>query len=253
MDHARAGALARALRRGLEQAWSTEEARWISRIEQTRGRMERSGEPLRTSATAWSGDLADERFLDETLGPLTRSASKPAASAGLLFALVREWKPETALELGTCVGLSAAYQAAGLELNERGHLWTGDASPTRSAIAERVLRELELSDGVTFVVGRFQETLAPILEALPSAVDYAFIDGHHDETATWEYFEQISASAADTAVLVLDDIHWSDGMERVWVRVAGDPRVAVSVDVGDMGICLLGRSTHDQVVLPPGR
>src|SRR5215204_1409803 len=65
---------------------------------------------------------------DETLGPFAK-VSKSGRSGQLLFRLVREFAPTSCLELGTCIGVSAAFQAAALELNGAGHLLTLERKP----------------------------------------------------------------------------------------------------------------------------
>lgn len=213
--------------------------------------MEASTETLRTCEWEWSGDKSDERVIEEQLGELTRLASKGQRSAAILFSLIRSFEPQGAVELGTCVGISCGYQAAALRLNGSGWLWSFDASRARTAVARRVLEELDLQAMTTIVTGRFQETLEPTLRSVNVPIGYAFVDGHHDEQATWQYFEQLVSTATRDTVFVFDDIHWSDGMERVWTRIAQDERVAVAVDIGEMGICLLGSEKSPLVTLRP--
>ena len=211
--------------------------------------MERSQERVRSPVSEWSGDPDDKRVLDHELGELTASASKRPRLAAVLFALVRAFVPKAAIELGTCVGISCAYHAAALRLNGGGKLWSFEASNARSGIAGGVLDELGLADEAALVVGRFQETLGPTLASVGAPVDYAFVDGHHDEAATWQYFEQLAGHAAPHCLFVFDDISWSEGMERVWSRIAQDERVAIAVDLGEMGVCLLGGSSQPLVSL----
>lgn len=251
VDHPQARSLATALRHAVRERVSASEEQAIAVLEQRRVQMLESTQLLHTPGSDWSGDPDDERFLEEQVGEITRGASKDRASALLLFSLVRAWRPRAALELGTCVGISCAYQASALRLNgDGGRLWSCEASSARIGVARTVVAELGLGEVVELVWGRFQETLAPTLAGLPAPLDYAFVDGHHDEDATWAYFEQILPAASAEAVLVFDDIHWSEGMEAVWARIARDARVALAVDVGDMGICLLGRGSGPLIALP---
>jgi predicted O-methyltransferase YrrM len=43
-------------------------------------------------------------------------------------------------------------------------------------------------------------------------LDFAFIDGHHDERATVAYFQQMKPSLSPGAVVLFYDIKWSSGM-----------------------------------------
>ena len=66
--------------------------------------------------------------------------SKGRRFATFLYLLAREFKPQLALELGTNVGISSAYQAAALKLNGRGKLVTLESSPYRLRLAKSYMR-----------------------------------------------------------------------------------------------------------------
>jgi len=143
--------------------------------------------------------------------------------------------------MGTAVGISAAYQAAALKLNGYGTLVTLEGATSLADIAKKNFQHLGL-DTVEVIVGRFQDTLPGVLTDR-QPVDYAFIDGHHDEQATLAYFEQILPFLAETSLLVFDDIAWSEGMKRAWKTIAQDRRVGVAVDLGPgLGLCVIDTS-----------
>jgi len=161
-------------------------------------------------------------------------ASCPERWGLFLFHLIREVKPERCLELGTCLGVSAAYQALALEMNDRGHLYTLEGAPELAAMAATNLRALDIARA-TVVPGRFRDSLETVLEA-NELFDYVFIDGHHDEKATVEYFELIRPRLSVGALLVFDDIAWSAGMTRAWRTIREHPRISYSSDLISMGI-----------------
>ncbi len=175
-----------------------------------------------------------------TIGSMTLS-SKPRRWAFLLFRLMRELKPETCLEMGTCVGISAAYQAAALTCNGSGRLITLEGVAPVAQRARDTLAELSLDRRVEVRQGAFQETLSGAVDDL-RPVEWAFIDGHHAEEPTLEYLEVVLAGAAPEAVLVFDDINWSDGMRRAWSRIRRDPRFALTVDLRSVGIAVVSES-----------
>lgn len=53
-----------------------------------------------------------------------KDCSTPEKWGELLFRLVREFKPQNCLELGTCLGISASYQLSAIQLNKKGKLTT---------------------------------------------------------------------------------------------------------------------------------
>jgi predicted O-methyltransferase YrrM len=226
-------------------ALSDVERRWTDRIETLREDMHRSSESV-TRLDFGAGSRGGGRTQEEmdagvsvtsTLGEISRQVSKPPLWCSLLFHIVRGQKPERCLEMGTAVGVSAAYQAAALALNGHGRLMTLEGAPTLAAIAERNFELLDL-DNVVVRVGKFQDTLQDAIGSL-SPLDYAFIDGHHDEQATLGYFEQLYGSLARPALLVFDDIAWSEGMKRAWRAICGDARVSAAVDFGSLGVCVV--------------
>jgi len=53
------------------------------------------------------------------------------------------------------------------------------------------------------------------------------------------YFEQIVPYVVDTAVIVFDDITWSEGMRRAWLQVCAHPAVDIALDLDKLGVCIL--------------
>lgn len=213
----------------------------MARLQELRRELDASDERIECTGGEFSGDAADKELLVGSVGQLSRTASKAPVWAYLLFRLVREHRPERALELGTCLGLSAAHQAAALELNGGGRLVTLEAAASRAELATRNLERLGLAGRADVVRGRFQDTLEGVLGGFEGPIEYAFIDGHHDEQATLTYFEKILPFLADQSLVVFDDIAWSDGMARAWRSLQAHARTALSVDLGNIGICAIGQ------------
>jgi predicted O-methyltransferase YrrM len=181
------------------------------------------------------------RTVRRVIGEFARAASSPQVWASMHFALVRAVQPALCLELGTCVGIASAYMALAQRLNAAGgRVFTLEGAPGAAAVAEANFRDLGL-ENITVVVGPFQETLGTVVAEHPG-FGFVFIDGHHDEQATWDYFNQIAPALLDGAVVVFDDIAWSDGMRRVWSRLAADPRMAHACDLRHLGVCIYRRT-----------
>ncbi|HEX2362901.1 MAG TPA: class I SAM-dependent methyltransferase [Jiangellaceae bacterium] len=167
---------------------------------------------------------------------IAKRSSVPPKDGFVLLALVRAFGPGRGLEMGTSVGVSAAYQASGMHLNGSGELVTLEGHHDLVEQARELWRSLGLVN-VTAVVGRFDNSLPRVLRA--NRLDYAFIDGNHHETATVQYFERIAARANPGALLVFDDITWSPGMLRAWKRIRRDPRIAAHATTGRFGVVVL--------------
>lgn len=209
-----------------------EERRWVARIEALRAEMDSSTEQIDVALPNRRGEVK----LAE-LGDTCRRRSKKRLWGVFLLALARRVAPDRGIELGTCLGISSAYLAAGMQLSGRGRLWTLEGAPALAARSAENLASLGLDD-VEVVAGLFAETLAPVLRE-GGPVRLAFIDGHHQEDPTLAYFDQIAAHLTDPAVVVFDDINWSEGMVRAWSAILVDPRIRVAVDVTGVGVCVV--------------
>lgn len=245
--------LGRLLDAQLKSQWSSEEKDWMEKIESLRSELSVSpSEVLIVDYGAGSPDskLAAEemhrgRVVRRTVGEVCRVASLQPKWAGLLFRLVREYRPTVCLELGTALGISTAYQAGALELNHHGRILTLEGAESLAALARENFDRLGLGR-VEIVVGPFQDTLQNVLDQ-NGAIDYAFIDGHHDESATLRYFRQIRPHLTDGAILVFDDISWSPGMRRAWSSIKSDKSLRACIDLVRVGVCISTKSGTTEV------
>lgn len=170
--------------------------------------------------------------------------SKTSFWAFFLFKLIRKLEPLSCVELGSCVGISASYQAAALSINGKGRLTTLEGSPEISKIAKETLESLNL-ENTSVVTGPFHETLKDALE-LSKPVDFFFNDGHHDHDAVIQYFNEALPKLSDEAVIVFDDISWTPGMRRAWAEIENDKRVTASIDLQAIGIALIGKNAANK-------
>jgi predicted O-methyltransferase YrrM len=171
----------------------------------------------------------------QAVGEFCRRSSVRPLWSRVLFHLVREARPAHALELGTALGISAAYQGSALELNGAGRLVTIEGDGPLAEIARRNLERLGI-DCVEVVTGRFLDALPSVLDGL-RPLEYAYVDGHHDGRATLEYFEMLLDAVEGPAVLVFDDIGISTGMQRAWEAISRHPRIALAVSLRKLGVC----------------
>ena len=221
---------------------AADEAPHITAIEARRAELEASEAEITYldygAATKYAEQTAEEMYQgverSRSLGAMSRRSSKPYRGALLLLKLLRQTQPEHCLELGSGVGITAAYQAAALDLNGRGHLVTLEGPASIAAVAEETVALLG-HDRVSVQAGRWQDTLDAVLAA-NRPIDFAFIDGHHDRDASLGYFEAILPALSDGAVFILDDIRWSQGMLEAWTAISAHPRVDVSIDLVDTGL-----------------
>ena len=147
--------------------------------------------------------------------------------------------------MGTCVGVSAAYQCFALQHNERSRLITIDGSANLCKISRANLTSLGLTN-FEIRAGRFADVLPGLLNEVKT-VDYVFIDGHHDERATFDYFMQLLPYLSDVSVLIFDDVNWSDGMVRAWNLIQKHEVFTAVIDVQKFGIGLIDKTSTEKI------
>ncbi len=180
---------------------------------------------------------AGSRISDKSVrrvAEMARASLKPARQAQMLQRLARMTDARQVIELGTSFGLTTLYLAQGAE---NGTVTTIEGCPQVQRIALHHFEQLKQRNIVP-VLGSFQRTLPEALHRL-GRIDLAFIDGHHAEEPTMAYFEQCLAKSHDATVIVIDDIHWSRGMEAAWARIKAHDRVTVTIDLYDLGLVFL--------------
>ncbi len=173
------------------------------------------------------------------VGDISVQNSRSQQWLQLMFKLMRELKPVTVLELGTCIGISGMYCAAGLAMNTTGTVVTVEGAKAYAALAAENFSALALTNVVQYT-GRFSDLLPGILNK-HRPVDFVFVDGHHDGDATVSYFEQLIPFLSASAWILFDDISWSKGMKNAWKTISRDERVSFSANLSLVGICYIQR------------
>jgi predicted O-methyltransferase YrrM len=240
-------AVGHALHESLTNTLSAEEQEVIARIEQRRAFLFSSKKTIAVidygAGHPSSNRTKEEMEKGEQSTALVADickASKPAFWATVFFKLIRKLEPSSCVELGSCVGISASYQAAALHINGKGHLHTLEGSPEIANIAKDTLKHLNLQNA-SVVTGPFHETLKGVLES-SKPIDFFFNDGHHDHDAVLQYFNEALPNLSNEAVFIFDDISWSPGMRKAWTEIEDDERVTASIDLHTIGIALVGNT-----------
>jgi predicted O-methyltransferase YrrM len=140
--------------------------------------------------------------------------------------LVRRMRPYNVIEFGAAFGVSGMYWTAALEAEHRGQLHSFEVNPDWAAIAEQ---------NMAAVGTRFQMTIGAFEEHAQSVngVDIAFIDAVHTREWVMPQFDLVASRCRSGAIILLDDIDFSEDMRSCWRELALDPRVVGSVALSD--------------------
>ena len=159
----------------------------------------------------------------------------------MLFRLVnwigeQEKRPLEIIELGTSLGITTAYLASA---NSGNTVHTYEGSGEVLKVAQGVWRALEL-ENIRWYEGNIDQTLlgtdSSLLNCAPARVDIAYVDANHTYEATKRYADFLLDRLQTKGVLAIDDIHYSEEMERAWEDLKQDPRVTTTMDLYHIGL-----------------
>ncbi|HEY9886178.1 MAG TPA: class I SAM-dependent methyltransferase [Vampirovibrionales bacterium] len=162
---------------------------------------------------------------------IAKTSIKRPKYSQLLYRLIYHFKPTTILELGTSLGISAAYMA---KANPKAKVVSIEGASELSKVAEINCKKLSI-DNLKLVSGNFDSTLEKELKSI-GQLDFAFFDGNHKKEPTLNYFEHCLTYATEDSIFVFDDIYWSKEMTEAWKEIKKHPKVTITVDCFEMGV-----------------
>jgi Methyltransferase domain len=149
-----------------------------------------------------------------------------------LYAVLRRLRPEVAVETGVANGFSTAFSLLALERNGNGHLHSIDLPrEVGRAYDEGTFYEGEGRAGIpsgsepgwlippelkqrwTLILGRTQDELPPLLDAL-GTVDSFMHDSEHSFDCMWFEFNEAWPHLRDGGVLLSDDVNSTEAFPR---------------------------------------
>lgn len=170
-----------------------------------------------------------------------KQSSVDSATGKVLYNIARYFKPGKILELGTGLGLSTVYLSMG---HPDGMIKTVEGCREKLEYATKLFKEEGLVN-IQTKNGKFGEELPTVLKEM-KLVDLVYIDGDHQYDPTLSYFNMINSNCHNNSIIVIDDIHWSPGMEKAWKQIQQHPDVRVTIDLFRLGIVLYKKELSRQ-------
>jgi len=147
-----------------------------------------------------------------TVAGVARVALKPPGHVRALVALARVVGAREVLELGTCLGVTAAHFAA-----EGFQVRTVEGHAGRARRAQVGWERCGRGEGIALEVCTFDAALTRWEAQHPRPQwDYIFLDGHHEGAAMRGYLRRLRPLLAPEGCIVCDDIHGTPDMEAAW-------------------------------------
>ena len=181
------------------------------------------------------GSLArrkDAQLLARLVGWLGRPLLTSPSRGGIGDEASEDRKGLTIVELGTSLGVTTAYLAA---MDSRNKVVTYEGCPAVAEVARANWEKLGLNN-IACVVGEITVDSLQLAVDRLSGIDVAFIDANHTCEATLTYFNALASRVHEKSVVVVDDIHYNEDMEKAWKAICADERVTTTMDLYRMGL-----------------
>lgn len=176
---------------------------------------------------------------ERSISDLARKVATPPLFCRWLFRIVQFSRPETMLEMGASLGISALYQSAAAP---SARFIAIEGCPQTAQLAKHTFQKMKCP--AELLTGRFEEQLPTALAQL-GRLDYLYLDGDHSLEGTLKYLRACLPYSHPESVWVIGDIHWSEGMERAWQELKSWPEVRMSFDLFGLGVILFRREIRD--------
>ncbi len=174
------------------------------------------------SALSWiSQDFGTGNSGKKFLKSAARYSSSSTKKGEFLHAWVRHFKPKNIMELGTNLGISAAYLST-----DGNHITTVEGDGFLSERASAFFQSFPLN--ITVVNDSFENFL--INDVGQSTWDLVVIDGNHTGEALRRYFEIVKLHLSPDGWVLLDDIHWSKEMTQAWQEIISGNDCLLTLD-----------------------
>ncbi len=161
----------------------------------------------------------------------------------LLSEIVKFYKPEIVLELGTALGISTAYLS--MNMNNDNTLFTVDADENLIELAKNNLKHSS-NTNIKFINESFDTAITKLIDNEHNNFDLVFFDGNHKYEASVKYFNQLTNKINNDTIFIFDDIHWSSEMEKAWKYIVEHEKTKVSIDLFQVGIVFFRRELSKQ-------
>ena len=181
------------------------------------------------------GSLArrkEAQLLARLVGWLGRPLLTSPSRGGIGDEASEDRKGLTIVELGTSLGVTTAFLAA---MDSRNKVVTYEGCPAVAEVARANWEKLGLNN-IACVVGEITVDSLQLAVDRLSGIDVAFIDANHTCEATLTYFNALASRVHEKSVVVVDDIHYNEDMEKAWKAICADERVTTTMDLYRMGL-----------------
>ena len=119
-----------------------------------------------------------------------------------------------------------------------GKFVTMEGLPQLCDIASKQFESIANNDKYEIRRGLYKSTFQEIIAEMVK-FNIVFIDGNHKKGPTLKYFSELKSTILTPAIIIFDDINWSDEMREAWKIIKTDLDVHYSIDFFKLGIVII--------------
>ncbi len=213
-------------------------------IENLRTKLLNDSTPVQVQ-DAGAGSRKNRKNAGKTISQIAQYEISSWKKCAFLSALIQDRGFSNCVELGTSLGITAAYLSSACA---NGNIFTFEADATLCQKATDHLSQLGCKN-VRIIPGNIDDTLTPFLEKSPR-IDCAFIDANHKSHALERYFTWLVTKLSENSIIIIDDIRWSMDMNTSWNRLCKHPDVSVILEFRDIGVLFINtKHTRQHYIL----
>jgi len=190
---------------------------------------------------AGAGSRRNGKNSRKTISQIAKYEISSWEKCAFLSALIQAGGYSNCIELGTSLGITAAYLSRACM---DGNVFTFEGDGRLCEIAADRLENLACKN-VQIIQGNIDDTLAAFLEKSPP-IDCAIIDANHTGRALERYFTWLVAKISENGLIIIDDIRWSVDMNKSWNVLLKHPAVTVSMEFREIGVLFINTNQTRQ-------
>jgi len=175
-----------------------------------------------------------------TIQEVARTSLTPCAWSSFFLDLLHYNNSKRVVELGSSLGLNTLYLAQKADAM----IYTFEGS---HALANVAMTNFEWAGkkNIKVIEGNLDQTLHRFLEPTDK-IDFVLMDANHRYVPTLEYYKLLTRRLKSTSLVVIDDIHRSEEMEKAWDEIRRDTLVYGSVDLYRCGLLFFDPALNKQ-------
>jgi len=175
-----------------------------------------------------------------TLADITEVSVSPAKLSQLYLNILNYIDARYVVELGTSIGLNTLY----LSQKTDSRIFSFEGNKSLINIALTHFESMDRKN-IQLIEGNIDHTLSEFLQNT-TKINFALVDANHRYEPTLRYFNMLVRRMNEKSIMVIDDIHWSGEMEKVWRELYRHSLVYGSIDLYRCGILFFDPALNRQ-------